>query len=216
MHIFSVSQLDKVLLTKMPFFQFPGFLTRASRIFRASIAIYWLFLAFMVPRKWQIFLKKVDSWHMLACLHEIIWSWKCWSKAMKVRPNGFPTKACTQHLVQEGANLTRSQGNPYEKPKSPRFWPFIFWVRAISFFIFLFYYKTLFYFRAQRGGEWSPCLLGYVPVSTYQFSDPSFFEDEISDGCRIASSPKRINVKKPDRRRVNGNVPYSTRDFELR
>ena len=70
-------------------------------------------------------------------------------------------QARSQDFVQEGANLARAQGTPYQKPKTPRIWPTIFWGGANSFFIFFyFYYKILSYFSAQGGGggmaPWPP------------------------------------------------------------
>ena len=39
----------------------------------------------------------------------------------------------SQDFVQEGANLARAQGTPYQKPKTPRIWPTIFGSGPIYF-----------------------------------------------------------------------------------
>ena len=44
----------------------------------------------------------------------------------------------SQDFVQEGVNLARAQGTPYQKPKTPRIWPTVFWVGPNSQFIFVF------------------------------------------------------------------------------
>ena len=40
-------------------------------------------------------------------------------------------------FVQEGANLTRAQGTPYEKQKTPRIWPTIFGSGSIIFYFLI-------------------------------------------------------------------------------
>ena len=36
-------------------------------------------------------------------------------------------QAPNQDFVQEGANVGRAQGSPYQKSKNPRIWPIIFY-----------------------------------------------------------------------------------------
>ena len=43
------------------------------------------------------------------------------------RVAAIQVQARGQDFVQEGANLARAQGSPYQKPKTPRIWPTIFW-----------------------------------------------------------------------------------------
>ena len=74
----------------------------------------------------------------------------------------------SQYFVQEGANLARVQCTRYQNPKTPWIWPTIFWGWGQFGFLFsYFYYKILFYFSAQGGGEraWPTCPPpSYVPA----------------------------------------------------
>ena len=66
-------------------------------------------------------------------------------------------QARSQDFVLEGANLARAQCTPYQKPKTPRIWPF-FGSGPICFLFSFFYFNILFYFSAQGGGgPWPPC-----------------------------------------------------------
>ena len=60
-----------------------------------------------------------------------------------------------QDLVQEGANLAQAQGTPYQKPKTPRIWPTIFWGPG-QFFLFSFFAIKFYFIFPLGGGAWPP------------------------------------------------------------
>ena len=78
------------------------------------------------------------------------------------------SQAHSHDFVHEGANLARVQGTPYQKRKTPRIWPTIFWFGPISFFS-CFYYKILFYFSSGGGMAPVPLPPAYVPGSSQPF-----------------------------------------------
>ena len=62
-------------------------------------------------------------------------------------------------FVQEGANLAGAQGTLYQKTKTLRIGPTIFWVRSNYFLLFYFYYIF------RLGGHGPRVPLGYVPAN---------------------------------------------------
>ena len=64
-------------------------------------------------------------------------------------------QAGSQDFVQEGANLARAQGIPYQKLKTPQIWPTIFGGRDSSFFL-MFTIQQIFSFSSRGGGAMAP------------------------------------------------------------
>ena len=72
-------------------------------------------------------------------------------------------QARSQGFVQEGANLARAQGTPYQTPKTPQIWPTIFGSGPVHFLLSYFAVKFYLIFPL-RGGEHDPFAL--PPLAT--------------------------------------------------